>query len=86
MSTPERIQGPRFQVRTWQEGTAAGRLVWFARLEPVSPWTAPFPSKEDERRGVSTCPDEPRPTLAAAVESAVEKWERLWAGIPYTCQ
>lgn len=76
-----RREGPRFMVRTWQETTPSGGGAWFARLEPVSPWTAPFSSKEDEKQGVSTCPDTPRETLAAAVAAAVEKWDRLWGTV-----
>ncbi len=78
--TPERREGPRFHVRTWQEETpgCAAPLMWYARIVPVRPEAAPFTDRQDERQGVSTCPDTPRLTMGGAVEAAIEKWERIW--------
>jgi hypothetical protein len=78
-----RLDGPRFSVRTWKEATpgCAAPLMWYARIVPVSEWTAPFTNAEGERQAVSTCPDTPRLTLAGAVEAALAKWTALWGGV-----
>ncbi len=73
MKAPERLEGPRFNVRTWREGTS-----WFARVVPLRPEAAPFTDAQDARRAVSTCPDTPRVTLTGAVEAAISKWQALW--------
>jgi hypothetical protein len=76
----DRVDGPRFSVRTWQEPVSgcAAPLMWFARIVPVRPEAAPFTDEQDERQAVSTCPDIPRLTMDGAVEAAIEKWERIW--------
>lgn len=75
-----RVEGPRFAVRTWREEVpgCAAPLMWFARIVPVRAIAAPFTDPEDERRAVSSCPDTPRLTCGGAIESAIEKYERLW--------
>ena len=80
-----RIDGPRFNVRTWQEAVpgCAAPLMWFARIVPVRAEAAPFTSAEDERQACSTAPDTPRLTVAGAVEAVIEKWERIWGGEPH---
>lgn len=56
--TPARVEGPRFQVRTWREGGA-----WHATVTTIDPIAAPH---QDDRRW--TTDDDPagadRPELA----------------------
>lgn len=42
MTLPTRMDGPRFSVKTWREGTA-----WHASVTTIDPFAAPFP---DDRR------------------------------------
>ncbi len=93
VSAPKRIEGPRFEVRTWQEAVP-GRAapMWFARMVRLRPDEAPFTTK---RQGTpaekllaailrcphSTAPGTPRTTMVGAIVAVIEEWQKAHGDI-----